>query len=205
MALAYLLAKGSSKALKTNFSVPIVMVLAIIPDMDILFEPYISHRGPTHSLISAILIFIPVFIVYRKRAIPYFVGLISHGLIGDFIVGGQLQLLWPISRADFGLHELGFPLIGIESLANVILELSLFVLATFCLWKTSEYKQFMQYKIANFVLTIPIITVLLPSVIGYPLAVPILLIPPHLFYLILFLISVIIVFYGLFKAMLKHL
>jgi len=74
--------------------------------MDLLVIPGL-HRGPTHSIISALIVFVPFFIVYRKKAVPYFIALISHSLIADFLIGGQIMLFWPLSQAEFGLHELG--------------------------------------------------------------------------------------------------
>jgi membrane-bound metal-dependent hydrolase YbcI (DUF457 family) len=69
MALAYLLGKGSAKALKVNLNIPLILVLLIIPDMDLIFMREL-HRGPTHSIITALIIFVPVFLIYRRRAIP---------------------------------------------------------------------------------------------------------------------------------------
>ena len=61
MALAYLLGKPTAKFLKVSANVPILMVLSILPDIDILFEGYVMHRGPTHSVVVAALAFIPLF------------------------------------------------------------------------------------------------------------------------------------------------
>ncbi|MGE5637644.1 MAG: metal-dependent hydrolase [Chloroflexota bacterium] len=69
MALAYLLSKTSAKGLKVNVIVPAVFVLSIIPDIDILFGGEF-HRGPTHSSIVALVIFIPFFIIYRRKTVP---------------------------------------------------------------------------------------------------------------------------------------
>jgi len=194
MALAYLLAKASGKLLKVNFNIPLVLVLSIIPDIDILFEPLIAdiHRGPTHSIIVAILVFIPFFVLYRQKAMPYFVALASHFLIGDFLIGGQLQLLWPLSTNEFGLHELGFPYIGIYSPINIALEFTLFTIALIVMLKTRDLFHFFRGNKLNLILIIPIFTVLLPTFVGYPLRVPILLVLPHLFYFVLFSVSVLI-------------
>jgi hypothetical protein len=201
MALAYLLAKASGKLLKVNFNIPLVLVLSIIPDIDILFEPLIAdiHRGPTHSIIVAILVFIPFFVLYRQKAMPYFAALASHFLIGDFLIGGQLQLLWPLSTNEFGLHELGFPYINIYNPINIALEFTLFTIALIVMLKTRDLFQFFRNNKLNLILIIPIFTVLLPTVASYPLSVPILLVLPHLFYLVLFSISVLIVVKGIFK------
>jgi hypothetical protein len=196
MALAYLLGKASAKLLKVNINVPLILVLSVIPDIDIIFNFILHtnvHRGPTHSVIVAILVFIPVFIYYRRKAVPYFLALISHSLIADFIVGGQLQLLWPLSRREFGLYQLGFPYIDINSPVNVALEFTLFVIALIVMVKTRDLHQFFQNNKLNLILIIPIFTVLLPTFSGYPLEVPVLLVLPHLFYLVLFAISVLIV------------
>jgi len=198
MALAYLLGKGASKALHTKINIPILLVLSILPDIDILSDflfNYPIHRGPTHSIIVALLIFLPVFVIYRKKAIPYFLGLISHSLIGDFIAGGQLRLLWPISQAEFGLHELGFPIIKVGSQTEIILELSLFVIATTVLIISKDWRVFFKGRLSNLVLIIPIATVLLPSTIGYPFNESLLITEPilaiaHIFYSVLFSIAI---------------
>jgi membrane-bound metal-dependent hydrolase YbcI (DUF457 family) len=199
MAIAYLLGKGSSKGLRVKINIPILLVLSILPDIDIIFDFLTGsqiHRGPTHSIIVAALAFIPIFIIFRKKAIPYFLALISHPLIGDFLTGGRLQLFWPLSTNEYGLHELGGPYIDIFSPVNIALEVSLFIVATLVLYKTGDWKVFFNSNKTNLVLIIPIATVLLPSTIGYPfnnslfLSEPILALA-HIFYLVLFSIAVI--------------
>ena len=201
MGIAYLLAKASGKLLKVNFNIPLVLVLSILPDSDIIFQFLFGsniHRGPTHSIIVAILIFIPVFIIYRKKATPYFAALASHSLIGDFFIGGQIQLLWPLSTREFGLPELGFPYINIESPINVALEFTIFIIATVVMFKTRDMHVFFRKRKLNLVLAVPIFTVLMPTFVGYPLHVPFLLVLPHLFYLVLFTIAVLIVLKDIF-------
>jgi membrane-bound metal-dependent hydrolase YbcI (DUF457 family) len=197
MALAYLLGKASAKLLKVNLNIPLILVLSIIPDIDILFEPLIAdiHRGPTHSIIAAIVVFIPFFLLYRQRATPYFAAVASHSLIGDFLIGGQIQLLWPLSTNEFGLHELGFPYINIYDPINIALEFTLFAIALVVMLKTRDLFHFFRNNKLNLILIIPIFTVLLPTFAGYPLSVPILLVLPHLFYLVIFSIAVLLVFF----------
>jgi membrane-bound metal-dependent hydrolase YbcI (DUF457 family) len=201
MALAYLLGKPAAKAVKVNLNVPLVMVMAILPDIDILFESFLLHRGPTHSVVMAALVFIPVFYVYRKNAAPYFVALLSHSLIGDFFIAGRIQLFWPLSNSEFGLHELGLPyFFEIKDPVSVASELTLFALAIILLFKSGDVRQFLRAKKTSLVLIIPIGTVLLPSVIGYPLQVPSLLVAPHLFFLVLFSVTVLIVLASIFRG-----
>ena len=200
MALAYLLAKASGKLFKISFNIPLVLVLSILPDIDIIFDFFFRsevHRGPTHSIIMVILVFIPFFVLYRKKAIPYFAALLSHSLIGDLLIGGQLQLLWPLSASEFGLCALGFPYINIYSPINVALEFTLFAIALGVMLKTRDLFHLFRNNKLNLILIVPIFTVLLPTFASYPLHVPILLVLPHLFYLIMFAISVLIVIKGL--------
>jgi len=198
MALAYLLGKASAKFLKVSINIPLILVLSIIPDIDILLGFLLKseiHRGPTHSIITAILVFIPFFMLYRQKAVPYFAALISHSLIADFLIGGQLQLLWPLSTPEFG-----FPYIKIDNPVNIALEFTLFVIAVIVMLKTRDLFHFFRNRKLNLILAIPIFTVLLPTFVSYPLSVPLLLVLPHLFYLVLFAISVLIVFKGILHA-----
>jgi hypothetical protein len=199
-ALAYLLGRASGRLLNVKFNIPLILVLSIIPDSDILFEPLIMeiHRGPTHSIIMAILLFSPFFIFYRKKAVPYFMALASHSLIGDFIIGGQIQLFWPLTTNKFG-----FTYIDIYNPINITLEFTLFIITLAVMLKTRDLYQFFQNSKLNFVLAIPLFTVLLPTLTSYPLGVPFILVIPHLFYLILFSISVLIVTLPILKQA-KH-
>jgi membrane-bound metal-dependent hydrolase YbcI (DUF457 family) len=192
MAIGYLLGKRLATRLKVNLNVPAVLVLSIIPDIDILLGVEGFHRGPTHSAVVAFLVFVPLFIVYRKRAVPYFLALLSHGLVGDLLVGGNILLFWPVSRNYFSVSP-PLPKIPIDGPVNGALELSLFVVATIVMYKANDLRLFFDAQRSNVLLAIPIATVLLPVFVAFPLTVPIELIPPHLFYLIVFSISVLIV------------
>lgn len=193
MALGHILGKTSSKLLKTNLNIPLVLTLSIIPDIDILAEhvpalaPILQHRGATHSLVVSFIIFIPFFAVYRKTAVPYFIALIQHALIGDYLTGAGLQLLWPISQQRFGLAGA-----SIMSAENVALEFSLFVLSIAILLITRDIVRLFQAHRSNLILMIPLFTVLLPIFLSYPLSVPAWLIVPHLVYMVLFAASVIL-------------
>jgi membrane-bound metal-dependent hydrolase YbcI (DUF457 family) len=208
MAIGYLLGKGSSKPLRLKLNIPLLLVVSILPDIDIVYDFLTGadlHRGPTHSIIVATLAFVPFFIVYRKKAIPYFLALISHSLIGD--ITGQVQLLWPLST-----NQYGFDALSIFSPINVVAELSLFAVATFVLFKTGDWRVFLTDNKTNLVLIIPVATVLLPTAIGYPFSQSLLLSDlyivrvlgiAHLFYLVLFGIAILKVIVSMYRS-LKH-
>ena len=166
--------------------------------MDLIFMRDL-HRGPTHSIITALIVFIPVFLIYRRKAVPYFIALASHSLIADFFIGGRIELLWPLTSQQCGLHEMGGPPVSIFSLANVLVEWVLFAISIGIMLKNGDLRLFFQSRKSNLLLAIPIVTVLLPTFLSIPLEVPILLVPPHLFYLVLFSVSVLIVLVEFFK------
>lgn len=183
MSIAYLLGKGSSKPLGYKPNIPLLLVISIIPDVDIIFDFLTGsqlHRGPTHSVVIAIIAFIPFFIIYRKKAIPYFLALISHPLIGDFFIGGKLELLWPISNSQFGLHELGGPYISIYMPIDGIIEVAIFIIAAYLLIKSNDLKIFFTAHRSNLLLIIPLFTALLPTTIGFPSSEPLFLFNPLL-------------------------
>jgi membrane-bound metal-dependent hydrolase YbcI (DUF457 family) len=70
MAIGYLSGRISAKLLATKADIPTLLTLSVIPDVDILFSRFIEHRGPTHSIIAALIVFAPFLAVYRKKAIP---------------------------------------------------------------------------------------------------------------------------------------
>jgi len=185
MALAYIIAKPAAKSLKTTLNIPLVMVLSVLPDIDLIVPAF--HRGPSHSVVTALIVFLPVFLLYAERGLPYFLALVSHSLIGDFLIGGRVQLLWPLSQHFYGNNLLN---IKITDPANIALELILFAIATAIMFKTKDLFCFFQAKRSNLILTIPLLTVLLPTFAAYPLRVPLLLVAPHLFYLVIFSIAV---------------
>lgn len=179
------MAKTSAQITKTEINIPLIFALSVIPDIDIII-PFVEHRGPTHSLITLFTIFIPILIFYRKKAVPYFLALIQHPLITDYFCGGKIQLLWPITTRYYGVE------MSIKSLENISLEWMFFVAALAVMLKTRDAANFLQPHHSNLILAIPTITVLLPTFLSFPLDVPFWLIPPHLIYLTMFSMSIII-------------
>jgi len=193
-ALGYLTGKLAAKSLDVSINLPLLFLASVLPDIDLLI-PGLEHRGPLHSVILFCLIFLPIFLLYKKRAAPYFVAVIQHIMIGDYLIGGGLQLLWPLTTNTYGFH------IGITSLTNIALEWSLFLISTAIMFKTNDVMLLFKRHSSNMILSIPVLTVLLPTVISFPLYVPLALLVPHFFYLILFFFSI---FIG-WKAILKNL
>jgi membrane-bound metal-dependent hydrolase YbcI (DUF457 family) len=189
-ALGYLTGKGSSKLLKTKMNLPLLLVASVLPDIDLILQAvdptFFMHRGPMHSIITFTVLMIPFFIIYRKQAIPYFIVLLSHSLIGDFFTGG-IEMFWPLSSEWFGNLA-----IDIGSLADAVAEFTLFVVATAIMFKAKDLQSLIKTKNSNLLLLIPFGAVLGPLLaIRYEsdAALPILLLIPSLFWLAMFACS----------------
>jgi membrane-bound metal-dependent hydrolase YbcI (DUF457 family) len=185
LALGYISSKASAKLLKTELNIPLILTLSILPDIDILI-PFLTHRGPTHSALVTFVVFLPLFAFFRKKAFPYFLALLQHSLISDYIVGSQIQLLWPVTTGYYGMG------IGIKSQTNIAIEWIAFFTATIVMFKAKDLAGLFQPHNSNLILTIPTFTVMLPTFLSFPLDVPQWLIPPHLIYLSIFSASIII-------------
>ena len=184
LALGYLSGKTASRILNVNANLPLLFLMSVLPDVDLLI-PGLEHRGPMHSAIIFCLLFLPAFILFKKRAIPYFVVLIQHVLIGDYLTG-DTQLLWPITTNWYGLG------MEITGLTNILIEWTLFLTSTTTLLKTKDARSLFQKHPSNMILAVPVLTALLPAFLSFPLHVPPELIIPHLIYIALFTLSILI-------------
>jgi membrane-bound metal-dependent hydrolase YbcI (DUF457 family) len=171
--------------LKTSFNIPAILMLSVIPDIDILI-PFLEHRGLTHSIVIASIVFIPIFASYHKKATPYFVALVQHSLIGDYLVGGKTQLLFPLTAQYYGTG------LSIQSQTSIALEWAVFLVSMLVMLAAKDIKVFFRSRNSNLILTIPTFTVLLPTFLAFPLQVPTVLIVPHIIYSVLLITSIFI-------------
>jgi len=105
LALGYLFGKFSAKKLSQNAILSMLFVLSIVPDAD--FFLGLPHHGPTHSVVVIFSVFLPFFLKYGNKAVPYFIALAQH-LLGDLFEIGGLMLFWPVSSNMFvQANELG--------------------------------------------------------------------------------------------------
>jgi membrane-bound metal-dependent hydrolase YbcI (DUF457 family) len=189
LALGYILGKATSKSLNVDLNIPLVLLASIISDVDLLI-PGLEHRGPTHSLILIFLFFLPAFALYRERAAPYFVAVAQHSILGDYLTSGGigLQLLWPLTPYWYGLG------MEIMDVTNIFVEWTLFLAFLTVMFKTKDVRVLFQHHASNMLLSIPVLTVLLPVLLSFPISVPLELVIPHAIYLVLFAASVLIDF-----------
>ncbi len=189
-ALGYILGKTSSKLSKVKVNLPLLLAASVLPDVDLLLR-FLTHRGPTHSLLTITVLMVPFFLLYRKRAIPYYAAMLSHILIGDFFTGG-VELFWPLSHSTFGVLNL-----DTAGLLVSTIELILFLLTLPFMYKLGDLKTLLKPDNKNWALIIPLGAIIGPLVSlgrGREDALPALLIIPSLFYIGLFSYSLFVWF-----------
>jgi len=182
LAIGYLSAKVFQKFLRTDINLPLIFFLSLIPDVDLLI-PGLVHRGITHSIIVLTLVFIPIFLLYRKNSIPYFVAIGQHPLIGDFFTGG-IQMLWPVTSNWYGYW------IDVSGIANISVEWASFLLAMIILVKTNDLRLLFRSQRSNLLLTIPSGGIFVSSFTGMSIRAPTVLLIPHLVFLAIFTFSI---------------
>jgi len=182
LALGYITGKVADRLLKVKSNIFLLLLVSVIPDIDILI-PGLEHRGPTHSLIIFGILLIPIILLYGKKAVPYSIALVQHSLIGDCITEGT-QLLWPLTSHIYGTG------MEITSLPNILLEWCLFLIFIAFAFKTKDIWFFFQHHRFNLLLSTPLFAVLMPTVFNFPIYVPLELLIPHLTFLLLFTLSI---------------
>ena len=138
--------------------VPAILILGILPDSDLLLGSFgIVHRTVTHSFFLWILLFIPVFVAFRLKAVPYFVAVIQHFAFGDFLMG-KVMIFWPFSSKFFGL---GF---GMPSVIDVALETAGLILTIGILIYVGDLRRLFSVDKRNVLMVIPLLALLVSAV-----------------------------------------
>ncbi len=120
VALGYFAAITVRRITHENFSIPLIWLVSLLPDVDLLI-PRLQHRGPTHSIVIALILFTPILIIL-KRGLTYLAALATHTAIGDYFTTYGCQLFWPINLAWMKAPT---PLL-LRGLNEIYLELTLF-------------------------------------------------------------------------------
>ncbi len=129
---------------------------------------------------------IPFFIIYGKKTIPYFAALLSHILIGDFFTGG-IELFWPLSHGLVGVFNF-----NVASLGIALTEFLLFLAVIPLMYRNGDLQTLLKPSNKNWALIIALGAVLGPLVSlgrGQESFLPILLVVPSLFCVVLFAYS----------------
>jgi len=184
LALGYITGIVSSKPLKANLNVPLILTLPLLPDIDLLFEPTLQHGGPTHSIILIFMIFLPAFAVWNKRAVPYFLALVSHPIV-DYLTrtsrSSGIQLFFPLTSNWYAAgSKTAMP-------TYIYTEILLFSTLLTLMIVTKELAILFKPHKSNLLVAIPIATALLPVFLRFPIEVPTELVIPHI--ILIFLLA----------------
>jgi len=179
LALGYIFARLVNK--EKTLDIPLVWILSILPDIDFII-PQLKHRGPTHSLILPIILFIPFFIIKGRKMTPYFLALTSHSVIGDYFTSYGVTLFWPIDRKFFSFIST----INTGTILESIIELILFsiMVITIILYKDNENSLYILKNIVPisfFIIVIQLIS------INYIYSIPHIILIPNI--LIIFIVT----------------
>jgi membrane-bound metal-dependent hydrolase YbcI (DUF457 family) len=136
MALGYFAARIIHRETLSGYNLLWLWAISFSPDIDIVI-PFLTHRGPTHSLVVIMVFAIPI-ILLRREWLPYVASLGSHALIGDFITGSTYMpgcmLFWPFSPSFFNIGSY----LRMGSLFELGLELVLFAIMILMLRSSGE-------------------------------------------------------------------
>ena len=179
LSVAYLVTRGLKRFGWPSMSIPLVWVFSILPDLDLLM-PGVRHMGPTHSIIFAIAVFLPLFLYKGREVVPYFLAYASH-ILGDMITNIGVWLLWPLSRRRFGV----FTPYTYRPNFSANLELVLFGLFVLVFVITRDYEDGLYSSGTKLLSLIPFSTLLVPLVFSVP--VPMRLILPHIILMVVVL------------------
>jgi hypothetical protein len=128
---------------------------------------------------------LPFFIAYRKAIIPYLIAAIQHSLIGDLLVGGGIQLLWPLTTAWIGLQ------ICQISIIDVLSEWIIFIISVATMLKLGDMRKLIEPHLLNLLLIAPVASIISPLLFRFPVLIPTSLYVPHLAYLVVLSFSII--------------
>ena len=128
IALGHMVGRVFGRLTGEEMNIPLVWLLSVVPDLDLLVRG-LDHRGPSHSVVVAFVVFAPLLLFRFRKSVVYFAVLAAHTLIGDYFTG-DLMLLWPFSNEGFVFLYL----ISMINPLEVYFELAIFVvfLGGFC-------------------------------------------------------------------------
>ena len=150
IALGHMVGRVFGRLTGEEINIPLVWLLSVVPDLDLLVRG-LDHRGPSHSVVVAFVVFAPLLLFRFRKSFVYFAVLAAHSLIGDYFTG-EVMLFWPFSHQDFV-----FPyLISMISPLEVYLELALFVVFLGVFVFMRDFEQLLNARVESLLLLIPL-------------------------------------------------
>jgi hypothetical protein len=127
-------------------------------------------------------VFLPFILIYKKKAIPYFLTLLSHSIIGDIYGYNGTQLFWPINSDWIYISN-------INNTSSALVELFLFIFMMIIMLYNEDLEKILFNNNQRISWLIPLGAVLGPILINtsnYNIFFPNLLLVPSLIYMFIF-------------------
>ena len=125
---------------------------------------------------------LPFILIYKKKAIPYFLALLSHSIIGDIYGYNGTQLFCPINTDWIYISN-------INNTSSALVELFLFIFMMIIMLYNKDLEKILFNKNQRITWLIPLGAILGPILINtsnYNLFFPNLLLIPSLIYIFIF-------------------
>ena len=135
--------------------VPAILMLGILPDADLFLGSLgVVHRTITHSFFFWIIVFLPFFIIFRLKSVPYFVAVVQHFAFGDLLIGTRVMIFWPFNSSFVGFN------FGMASPIDVALETAGLVLALGIMVYIGDLKRLFSVDKSNILMLLPSLALL---------------------------------------------
>jgi len=150
IALGHVVGRVFGRLTGEEINIPLVWLLSVVPDLDLLVRG-LDHRGPSHSVVVAFVVFAPLLLFRFRKSFVYFVVLVTHSLIGDYFTG-EVMLFWPFSHEGFVSPYI----ISMRNPLEVYLELALFIVFLGIFVFMRDFEKLLKGRAESLLLLIPL-------------------------------------------------
>jgi membrane-bound metal-dependent hydrolase YbcI (DUF457 family) len=112
------------------------------------------HRAITHSFFFWFIIFVPLFIIFRLKSVPYLVAVVQHFAFGDLLMGGGVMIFWPFSSSFVGFN------FAMPSVVDVALETAGLLLAAGIIVGYGDLRRLLSVDKINILMLLPLLALL---------------------------------------------
>ena len=127
----------------------IALVAGMVPDADLYFGwAGLQHHTYTHSL----LLWLPLLpvVVYWRKLLPGYLGILQHFLLGDVLVG-SIPIFLPLSTLQIGLN------LRSASTADAILEVGGLLVAVVAAYQIGDLRQLLTVDVRSALSVVPLL------------------------------------------------
>jgi hypothetical protein len=117
-------------------------------------EPWSGASYNHDSFFFWIILFLPFFIIFRLKSVPYFVAVVQHFAFGDFLIGTRVMIFWPFNSSFVGFN------FGMASPMDVALETAGLVLTLVIMVYIGDLKRLFSVDKSNIFMLLPSLALL---------------------------------------------